>query len=92
MDVTVFNDSELAVTEAKVTLYAGDPVSGGAALMDLSVADLAPHAQQKQTVQVTVGDFDVNVHAVVDPERKIAECDDTNNTNAFTVECSFRIE
>ncbi|MFT3925465.1 MAG: CARDB domain-containing protein [Myxococcales bacterium] len=92
MQVTVFNDSQVAVPEVKVTLYAGNPVVGGAALRDVTFSNLAGESQQTQTVSVDVGDLDVNVHAVVDPERKIAECDDTNNTNAFTVECSFRID
>ncbi len=92
LKVEVFNDSDLNVPSAVVALYAGNPETGGALLEALTFTNLSGHASQSMNVDANVGNLLVNVHAVVDPERLIAECDDGNNSAAVTVDCAFSID
>ena len=88
--VRVSNDSGVAVDDALVRLYAGNPVSGGTRLGELHTGPLAAHGQSEWlSTSAAVGDRDVLLHAVVDPDDQVLECDDGNNVATLMVPCAF---
>ncbi|HEX6245848.1 MAG TPA: hypothetical protein VFZ61_33215, partial [Polyangiales bacterium] len=78
---------QATVPSVAVRLFAGNPSEGGTLLSAHAVGPIAPASSTTLDVAVDVGARDVTVYGVVDPERKIAECDDGNNTATLDVKC-----
>jgi hypothetical protein len=90
--VRVTNDSGLAVDDALVRLYAGNPASGATRIGELHTGPIAAHGQTGWlSTSAAVGDRDVLVHAVVDPDDQVLECDDGNNVATLLVPCAFSL-
>ena len=89
--VRVVNEGDTAVGSVDVKLYAGNPSAGGSVLETLLFESLAAHGELTREVAVDLGNRLVNVHAVVDPDRRIAECDDGNNVAQLSVDCQIVI-
>ncbi|HEX6239373.1 MAG TPA: FG-GAP-like repeat-containing protein, partial [Polyangiales bacterium] len=83
--ISVKNDGQTTVPSVGVRLFAGNPSEGGTLLSAHTVGPIAPASSATLDVAVDVGSRDVTVYGVVDPERKIAECDDGNNTATLDV-------
>ncbi|MBW2704355.1 MAG: hypothetical protein JRF33_26350 [Deltaproteobacteria bacterium] len=81
LENTVFNDGSLPAENVLIRYYAGDPDQGGAAILDHVLPGiLAPGTSS--TFTVTLANFPsllITVHAVVDPDNDIFECNDGNN-------------
>ncbi len=79
---TVTNASEVPAEEVVVRFYAGDPERGAASLGQLNLGTIDPG--ETRPVQLAIDDFpsgrQVVVYVVVDPDGRIEECSDGDNT------------
>ncbi len=79
---TVTNASEIDADGVVVRFYAGDPERGGASFGEVDLGTVA--AGETREVDLEIDDFppgrQVVVYAVVDPDGRIEECSDGDNT------------
>ncbi len=79
---TIENVGSAAASDVVVRYYVGDPAAGGLAIHDeVFPGVLAPGASMMRTVTINpfpMGPLSI-VHAVVDPDDVVAECNDGNN-------------
>lgn len=82
---TVFNDGSAAANDVVVRYYAGNPAQGGTALHDETVPMPVPAGGQV-SFDASIPNFpqglQITIHAIVDPDDLIAECNDGNNGDA----------
>ncbi|MET0387434.1 MAG: FG-GAP-like repeat-containing protein [Polyangiales bacterium] len=81
--VTVRNIGNERAGLTTLRIYAGDPDQGGAALADAQLTTtLDPNTEQHVTIDLTAlsNRGPLTVHAVIDPDRHIEECNQANNT------------
>lgn len=78
---TLTNTSEIAAEQVRVRFYAGDPDRGAPALGETVLERVEPGETVTAEVEVEelVQDREIVVHAVVDPDDRIAECNDADN-------------
>jgi hypothetical protein len=87
-NVQVLNDGSQAVPSVLVRFYAGNPASGAKELRTITIENVpANGASAPQPVQLNVGNRNVTVYTVVDPDGMIVECNDGNNTALTDVPC-----
>ena len=81
LETTVFNDGSLPAENVLIRYYAGDPDQGGTPILDHVLPGiLAPGSSSTFTVTLTnFPSLLITVHAVVDPDNDIFECNDGNN-------------
>ena len=83
LSATVTNEGSLAASDILVRFYSGDPDQGGERLGEAVVeGTLEPGASREVEVRVIGFPYGVSivVHAYVDPENTIEECNDANNS------------
>lgn len=81
----VFNDGTEPASNVVVRYYAGDPSAGGSVLHEETIAGPIP-AGGNVSITPAIAGFPkglfILVYGVVDPDNKIAECNDGNNSDA----------
>ena len=90
---TVFNDGSVEVSDVLVRFYAGDPFQGGAPVHDEILTQAIPPGGSVMADVVISGTVGTNVtlHAIVDPDNVIVECNDGNNSDAADAAISCQI-
>jgi hypothetical protein len=82
LTVLVSNQGSIAVDETALSLYAGDPRSGGGRLSTLPLTTPIP-AGGEQTIVWSVDRFpesrEINFFVSIDPQNLIEECDEEDN-------------
>lgn len=79
VDYTVTNNGSEASGPVTVRFYAGDPDAGGESLGEAQLQDVPAGQSVGASVQLSFPLRDITVHAVVDPDQLIEECNDGNN-------------
>jgi len=82
LTVLVSNRGSIAVEETALSLYAGDPRSGGGRLSTLQITTPIP-AGGERTIDWTIDRFpesrEINFFVSIDPQNLIEECDEEDN-------------
>lgn len=82
---TVRNMGTAVASGVVVRYYAGDPTQGGSVLHEATLPDpLGPgeHTSFVANIPTIGGNRAITVHAVVDPNRSVEECNEANNRDA----------
>lgn len=88
-ETIVRNVGSTSASDIVVRYYFGDPSAGGMAVLDQTIAGpIAPGGMVTITPTISLPARAVTVFAVVDPDDRIEECDDSNNSDSSDpIEC-----